>query len=412
MRLIYVSHSFPPNGRPLANVGGMQRVATELYDALSRHPHTRIRGFVLRSSWRWNHLRVVPFMARTLVRLLKVAAAREADVVLFSSMVTAVLGILLHRPFKRAGIRMAVIAHGRDVTLPVPLYQALVPWVFQRMDLVLPISTAVEEQCRLRGATRTQLNWIPNGIDVTRFAEFRKDRRSARRAIADQLGLKTPIPEDALVLCSVGRQVPRKGYAWFAENVLPLLPRNVHYLLVGDGPEWESIQAAARRQDVSAQVWMLGVVSDELLGRVYEASDLFIMPNIPVTGDIEGFGVVMLEAGMAGLPTVGSNIEGIRDVISVRNGVLVEAGDALSFAEAVIAHYDDRVRLTDASIRARRHVAQSFAWERVAQRYVAALGGLIPNSPYALSIGDGAPVAEPMLGDKVGTETEDSVPVS
>ncbi len=47
---------------------------------------------------------------------------------------------------------------------------------------------------------------------------------------------------------------------------------------------------------------MLGRVSEEALGSLYRGADLFVMPNVPVPGDIEGFGVVMLEAGLCGLP--------------------------------------------------------------------------------------------------------------
>ena len=78
---------------------------------------------------------------------------------------------------------------------------------------------------------------------------------------------------------------------------------------------------------------VLGQVSEALLVTLFQGSDLFVMPNIPVAGDLEGFGVVMLEAGLCGLPIVAAELEGIRDVVREgENGVLVSPGDAVAFA--------------------------------------------------------------------------------
>ncbi|RMH50568.1 MAG: glycosyltransferase family 4 protein, partial [Bacteroidetes bacterium] len=63
MRLLFVSHSFPPAGRPLSNVGGMQRVATELHAALRRQPGLTLESLVLRASWDTTHLKTPPFLA-------------------------------------------------------------------------------------------------------------------------------------------------------------------------------------------------------------------------------------------------------------------------------------------------------------------------------------------------------------
>lgn len=379
MRLLFISHSFPPADRPLSNVGGMQRVATELYEALSHQKGLDLSSMVLRSTWRWTHLRAVPFMAGVLWHLARRAAARDVDVVLFSSMVTAALAIPLRGLFRRAGIRTALIAHGRDVTLPLRLYQFLVPFVFRANDLVLPISHAVRQECIRRGARDAQVRPVPNGIKIDRYAQLRS-RVTSRARIAELLSGRHQLPDNALLLCSVGRLVERKGFAWFVENVLPLLPRNVHYLLAGEGPAAASIRAAAERQDVSDRVILLGRVTDEDLASIYRASDLFVMPNVPVPGDMEGFGVVMLEAGLNGLPSVASRLEGIQDVISPgMNGHLLEPMDALGFAERIQSYLENRGELADAAARARMHVRSNFGWDAVAGRYVRTLSSLMPR---------------------------------
>jgi phosphatidylinositol alpha-1,6-mannosyltransferase len=110
--------------------------------------------------------------------------------------------------------------------------------------------------------------------------------------------------------------------------------------------------------------------------KLLRGAGLFVMSNIRVAGDIEGFGVVMLEAGMCGLPTVAAGIEGIRDAIhDGRNGVLVPSGDPEAFAAAILGFHEDRAALAAASERARSFTKSAFAWPVIADQYVHALAG-------------------------------------
>ncbi len=369
LRLLFVSHSFPPPGRPLANIGGMQRVATELDAALARHPDVAYHHLVLRTSWRWTHVRVVPFLLRLAVQIPRMVARHRIDVVLFSSMVTAPLALLLRR--KLNGTRLVAIAHGRDVTLPVAPYQRFLPHVFAHFDAVLAVSRATGEACQARGLLPERLHVVPNGIDPARFARP-LDRRAARHELSRTLGL--PLPDNALLLCSVGRQVPRKGFAWFVEAVMPRLPAHIHYWLAGDGPDASAIEAAIERHRLQERVRRLGRVSDDVLHRLYRAADLFIMPNRPVPGDMEGFGVVMLEAALCGAPVLAARLEGIQDVVAEgANGHLIESGDADGFVRWIL-HYDrNRAALQALSERAAAYVRAHFNWDVVADRYVQTL---------------------------------------
>ncbi len=75
---------------------------------------------------------------------------------------------------------------------------------------------------------------VPCGIDASRFprVEDRGAARAALRRILEEAG--GPVPEGSLLLCSVGRHQERKGFHWFVEEVMPLLPPEVVYLLGGD----------------------------------------------------------------------------------------------------------------------------------------------------------------------------------
>ncbi|NBB86336.1 MAG: glycosyltransferase [Bacteroidetes bacterium] len=352
----------------------MQRVATELHAALEAHPDVTLRSVLLRTSWRWTHLRTLPFLIRAYLEISKLSRREAIDAVLFSSMVTASLTVPLRRLLAERGIASAAILHGRDVTLPVPPYQWFVPHVFRSLDAALPVSRATGAQAMDRGLAPDKLHVVPNGVDTARFSPP-GDRDAARRTLTNALGDPAqPLPEDALLLCSVGRQVERKGFAWFIDHVMPRLPETVHYWLAGDGPEAITIDAAIARNDLAGRVRRLGRVTEEELELLYRGADLFVMPNRPVPGDMEGFGVVMLEAGLCGLPTVAARLEGIQDVITEGvNGHLIESGDAQSFADAILRYHDAPDRLRATSARASRHTVDTFSWRAVADRYVEVL---------------------------------------
>lgn len=376
LRLLYVSHSFPPPGRPLENVGGMQRVATELHAALAAHPGVRLSSLLLRSSWRWTHLRIVPFGVGLLQRIPRLVEREGVEAVLFSSMVTAVAAVPLRRALGRRGVVAAAIPVGRDVTLPFAPYQRLVPRVFGALDAVFPISRATADECLARGADAARVRVIPCGVDASRFP-VPGDRAAARRELLAAAGGPAP-PEDALLLCSVGRHVERKGFAWFVDRVMPRLPDGVHFWLAGEGPTTPAVRQAVERRGLERRVRLLGRVSDELLSRLLRGADLFVMPNVPVPGDIEGFGVVMLEAGMSGLPVVAARLEGIQDVVREgENGHLLPSGDAGAFADRILAYVADPVALAEASRRAVRFTSNTFTWPAIADRFVRELGGLV-----------------------------------
>lgn len=347
----------------------MQRMATELHAALGAHLSVELFPLLLRTSWRWTGVRMAPFAVRLLRQIPRLVEVHGIEVVLFSSMVTAALAPALRK--RTRGASLAAIAVGRDVTLPVAPYQSWVPRAFSALDMVLPISRATERECLARGLAPERSRVVPVGIDTTRLAPP-EDRREARRLLQDTLGDPArPPPSDALLLCGVGRHVERKGFHWFVDQVMPRLPSDVHFWLAGEGPMTGAVRAAVAEWGLEGRVRLLGRVPDEALAQLYRGADLFVMPNIPVAGDIEGFGIVMIEAGLCGLPTVAARVDGIPDVIQEgRNGELVPAGDAAAFANSILCFSRERARLQALSERTPRYVTETFGWPAVADQYV------------------------------------------
>lgn len=377
MRLLFVSHSLPPEGRPLANVGGMQRVALKLHETLQARADANALDYdalLLRSAWRTVHLKTPLFLARAGWQIAQAARQNDIDVVLFSSMVTAGLAVPLQGLLRRHGVRTAAIVHGLDVTTPFPPYQWFVPKVFGALDAVLPVSRATRQACLDRRAAPDQLRVVPNGIDTDRF-EPPSDRPAARQALDESVDVSPPSPPpDGLLLCSVGRQVERKGTAWFVDTVMPRLPDDVHYWVAGDGPELDTIETAIARHNLSPRVRLLGRIPNSTLGHLYRGADLFIMPNVPVEDDMEGFGIVLLEAGQCGTPAIAARLEGIQDVITDGvNGHLVAPQSHRAFVDAITTYHNDSNALDAAAQRALRHTENTFGWPAVADTYLSVL---------------------------------------
>lgn len=380
MRILYVSHSFPLPGDPLSNVGGMQRVAQGLHAALAAHPEVELRSLLLETSWKATPYRMPKYLAGVLARLPAIVRRERIDVVLYSSMVTAALTPPLRRAVHAAGAVLAAIPVGRDVTLPTPPYQWWVPRVLRSLDLVFPISRATGRECLARGLDAERMEVVPCGVDMELFGAP-ADRGVARRELLRAIG-ETPetVPGDTLLLVSVGRHQERKGFHWFTDEVMPRLGPGVLYLVTGEGPMTPRIREAVDRQGLGASVRLLGKVPEATLTTLYRGADLFVMPNVPVAGDIEGFGVVMLEAGMCGMPVVAADLEGISDVVREgENGHLVPPRNAAAFAEVVERYRGDPARVAEASRRASAHTARNFGWPAIADRYVRLLERRLPR---------------------------------
>ena len=151
--------------------------------------------------------------------------------------------------------------------------------------------------------------------------------------------------------------------AWFLANVIPHLEDSYLYVVAGERPERRTIKNIVDQYDLQGRVLLLGEISDEDRKLIYNASDIFIMPNITVPGDVEGFGIVALEAGSCGLPVVASNIQGLRDaVMDGKTGYLVAEGDVEGFLG----------RITDMNLdkdQIREIVNSTFDWAKISAQY-------------------------------------------
>jgi glycosyltransferase involved in cell wall biosynthesis len=164
---------------------------------------------------------------------------------------------------------------------------------------------------------------VYHGLDFTRFPE------PPARASKSQ---------GPFTLLSVGRLVPKKGYAGLIE-ALGRLPKDLDWRLrhVGGGPLKDALQAAAEQLGIAARITWLGAKPQETVLEEYRAADLFILNSrIAEDGDRDGLPNVLMEAQSQRLPVIATHLAGIPElVIDGETGTLVPADDAPALAQAI-----------------------------------------------------------------------------
>ena len=131
------------------------------------------------------------------------------------------------------------------------------------------------------------------------------------------------------VIITVSRLMKRKGHRFVFEAIEKIkneIP-DIHYLIVGDGPEKENLMKITNKLDIVDAVTFRGKISadDKELVCLYSLSKIFVMPTFSEEDDFEGFGIVYLEANACCIPVIASKTGGIEDaVIDGETGILVE----------------------------------------------------------------------------------------
>jgi phosphatidylinositol alpha-1,6-mannosyltransferase len=266
----------------------------------------------------------------------------------------------LGRLAKLCNVPVCVTVHGLDVTYPNWLYPLWLRIFLRDFDAYICISSAARSAAIAKGvpASRTQVI----GVGVTAPA----------------------VPANTLregdLLLFVGRLVKRKGLEWFVRVVLPRIAQRrdgVRLAIIGAGPERSAIQRAATAVDVADRITWLGAVSESERLTWLSRAAVCVAPNVHVPSDIEGYGIVALEAAAAGCALVAADIEGLRDaIVDNQGGRLVASEDADAWTETIMELLDNPIRRAALGNTARAWADANRNWETVCDRYEAIFDSL------------------------------------
>jgi len=165
------------------------------------------------------------------------------------------------------------------------------------------------------------------------------------------------------VILTVGNLVERKGH----DVVLKSLPKvlkevpNTVYLIVGDGEQKQNLKELVDELGLGEQVIFTGRVPEKELPQYYNACDVFIMPSREIGSDIEGFGIVFLEAGACSKPVIGGRSGGIIDAVEDGvSGILVDPTNVDEISQTLITLLTDDELARRLGRQGRKRVEEDF----------------------------------------------------
>lgn len=354
MKILFITRKYPPTK------GGMEKVAYDLYNHLSE-----IEDVIL-VKWGGSNKWLPLVLPSILIRSILILLTNKVDVIYLQDGLLSPLGVFL----KLFRIPIVITIHGLDITYRNKGYQFVVPSCVAQLDNVICISQATKNECMHRGISKDKLSIVPNGISDDFFIE-NKTKEQLKEKLSNELNINLT---DKKIILSVGRLVERKGLHWFVENIIPIIKKERQdfvYLIVGDGIFKEKIESIIYQKRLQEDVIMLGKVDGGVLKLLYNIANIFVMPNIPVKGDMEGFGIVLLEAASCGVPIVASELEGIKDAIeNKKNGILVEPYSVNQFVDNIIyllKNPDEYKRIWNNS---RDYTLNNYQWDNISKKYI------------------------------------------
>lgn len=277
---------------------------------------------------------------------------------------------------KKYGTKVVVITHGMDILsyeTAGGLRRRMLQKNLPKADLVVANSKFTNEHLKRLGVPESRRVLLTPAADIPTNTLTKME---ARRTLN--------LPAEAQILLTVGRLVARKGHTLAVDAVASLAQQhpNLLYLIVGRGAEEANIRARIAKYKLEQHIHLLNNVEDTDV--VYTAADLFVFPSFEgKKGDVEGFGLVSVEAQAHGLPVIASNTGGIPETIEPGlTGELVEPGEADEIAKAIEPFLKDPQKLARYSDRARKFAKEQFSWDTRRKR-IAELLHIVNEVPKA-----------------------------
>ncbi len=299
------------------------------------------------------------------IRVRNIARTEKIESVFFGA--AAPLGLLANG-LRRAGVKKIVaLTHGHEVWwAKVFPFNLALRYIGNSVDHLTYLGeyTKIQISKSLSTKSRNALVKIAPGIDTEHFKGSDESAELRKR-----LGI-----ENKKIIVSVGRLVHRKGQDRLIE-ALPLIAAqipDVHLLFVGEGPYKDHLEKIADELQVSSKITFVGRVQYAELAKYLCAGDIFAMPSRSRFGglEVEGLGIVYLEASACGLAVIAGNSGGAPDaIIEGVTGYAVNGNDVDEISQRVIALLSDLLAAKRMGEQGRNWVQENWHWDIWAKKF-------------------------------------------
>jgi phosphatidylinositol alpha-1,6-mannosyltransferase len=362
MKILYLSHAFPPIW------GGLERQNFYLSESLKKYAEVRIIANTRGKKW------LPVFLPLAFLKSLFLMPS--FDICLLGSGVLSPIGAVLKMIYPRKKVFSTV--HGLDITfiyntgILSKIYKAVNIPSLKKIDKLFMVGNHTIFEAEKIGIGRKHCVFIPNGIFVDDLKTTYTRKDVTKILGTDSVGKK--------LILRIARFVPHKGVEWFLRNVLPELPENYFFAAVGGrvsaraaGNEdtYPACEQAIRELGIENRAKLITNISEKEKLVLLNNADLFISPNVKVSGYIEGFGITAIEGAACAKVVLASDLEGLKDaIIDGKNGFLVEHENSkawISKINEVLA--DDEFR-KGFGRKARQYVLNNFTWDKISSKYL------------------------------------------
>jgi len=207
----------------------------------------------------------------------------------------------------------------------------------------------------LFGLPFDKINVIANGINLTNFNGIDRDYEYRRQFAAD----------NEKIILYIGRLVFEKGVQHLISSMSKILEayQDVKLVIAGKGGMFDELRAQTEYMGISDKVYFTGYLNGKDVQRMYKCADVAVFPST-----YEPFGIVALEAMLAGVPTVVSDIGGLNEIVDHGvTGMKSYAGNSNSIADSILSLLYDQQLNAKVSKNAKAKVKELYSWNKIAQ---------------------------------------------
>lgn len=243
-------------------------------------------------------------------------------------------GYIAGRVSKVTGIPLLIQTHGSDIFTAEknPLFRYMARYAASQANYIVSPSPDHITRLGVLGVDTKKIGIVPNTVEADFAAQV-------TQVDTDELRHKLGIPDNHIIVLSMGRMVYVKGFNYLLEGFQKIADEhpNVTLVLAGDGVIYDDIKEQSRKLGISERVVMPGAVSRKDVPVYFKMADMFVVPSIRhESGAVDGLPVVVPEAMAAGLPVIASDLGGIPLLIrDSYNGLLIEEREPEAIANSM-----------------------------------------------------------------------------
>ncbi|MAC35173.1 MAG: hypothetical protein CME38_16455 [Haliea sp.] len=367
LKVLVITRNLPPL------VGGMERLLHNLVLGVAEYADVAVIG----PNGCRAHLpetvethecsnKLAGFLSGSTLTALRIVRKGRFDVVIGGSGLMAPLLFLLKTLFQ---CRTLVLVHGLDIIVDHWLYQQLFIPALRRADQVVANSRNTKRLAIEKGVPEERISIIHPGTHIPGQPDEDRKREFLQRY---------RIPYSRYMLFA-GRITRRKGLSPFIRHSLPAILQacpDTGLVVVGDNAndslnrqgEKAEVLAAIDEAGLCDKVMFLGQVDDRDLETAYACAAVHVFPLIEVPGDVEGFGMVVIEAAAVGTVTVAFDVGGVADALELVGGTLIPSGNYTEFTRLITQTIAGGQTARQVSV----EIHSSISWDRYASLFKAA----------------------------------------